>query len=107
MREVVRDLARQLARVDRFGHESVATGVQGGLFVALYRMRGDGDDDQITRRQLGSELAGEREAGHPWQLEIEEEKAWMKCRQHPECRFGVVCGANVVALRAQEVRDEL
>ena len=96
-------LARELARIDRLLHESVAPDREAGLLVTLGR---DGDDGNAVERRLAAKAQRDLVAIQPRDVEIDQHQIGA-LRDREAYAFKAVRGVDHLdALRGQELSHE-
>src|SRR5450759_4982496 len=96
------ELAGQFTCVDRLQKVGIAAGSQGGGLRIFFGIEGDSDDADVARVGVGLELAGQREAVHARQVEVEEDDLRAVFLDGGEGLFGSLDRTDIVAGGAQD-----
>src|SRR5450759_2111039 len=101
------ELVGQFTCVDRLQKVGIAPGSQGDGLRILFGIEGDSDDVDVAHVGVGLELAGQREAVHARQVEVEEDELWAVFLDGGEGRLGSLDRTDIVAVSAQDEIREL
>ena len=101
------ELVGQFTCVDRFQKVGIAPGSQGGGLRILFGIAGDSDDVDVAHVGVSLELAGQREAIHARQVEVEEDELRAVFFDGGEGLLGSLDRTDIVSGGAQDEIREL
>src|SRR5450759_1858323 len=101
------ELVGQCTCVDRLHKVGIAPGSQGGSLRIFFEIEGDSNDVDVARVGVSLELAGQREAVHARQVEVEKDELRAVFLDGGEGLLGSLGRTDIVAGGAQDEIREL